>query len=158
MTTGNRTLVPGRKAAWIFLLAITLVGLAIVIAPAWVIQPFKPQSARGLEVSYALRRWSPWVCVFSQRLFSQYVRVRRAPQLRIAKLLTALLGSRDSKAGERLVFNQYGDQYFLSQVWLSVDTGRQLFTSGVETKAAREYKLANNNAKPKRVEIAMHAR
>jgi hypothetical protein len=68
------------------------------------------------------------------------------------------IGSRDSKAGERLVFNQYGSQYFLSQVWLSVDTGRQLFTSGAETKAAREYKLANNNAKPKRVEIAMHAR
>lgn len=68
------------------------------------------------------------------------------------------IGSRDSKAGERLVFNQYGSQYFLAQVWLSVDTGRQLFTSGAETKAAREYKLANNNAKPKRVEIAMHSR
>jgi hypothetical protein len=67
------------------------------------------------------------------------------------------IGSRDSKAGERLVFNQYGNQYFLSQVWLSVDTGRQLFTSGAEAKAAREYKLANN-AKPKRVEIAMHSR
>lgn len=64
------------------------------------------------------------------------------------------IGSRDSKAGERLVFNQYGDQYFLSQVWLSVDTGRQLFTSGAETKAAREYKLANKDAKPQRVEIA----
>ena len=68
------------------------------------------------------------------------------------------IGSRDSKAGERLVFNQYGSQYFLSQVWLSVDTGRQLFTSGAETKAARVYKLANHNAKPKRVEIAMHSR
>ena len=68
------------------------------------------------------------------------------------------IGSRDSKAGERLVFNQYGDQYFLSQVWLSVDTGRQLFTSGTETKVAREYKLANKDAKPQRVEIAAHSR
>jgi hypothetical protein len=68
------------------------------------------------------------------------------------------IGSRGSKAGERLVFNQYGDQYFLSQVWLTVDTGRQVFTSGAETKAAREYKLAKNDAKPQRVEIAMHAR
>ena len=68
------------------------------------------------------------------------------------------IGARDSKAGERLVFNQYGDQYFLSQVWLSVDTGRQLFTSGAETKVSREYKLANNNAKPRRVEVAMHSR
>jgi hypothetical protein len=68
------------------------------------------------------------------------------------------IGSRESKAGERLVFNHYGDRYFLSQVWLNVDTGRQLFTSGEETKAARDYRLANNNAKPQRVEIAMHAR
>ena len=72
------------------------------------------------------------------------------------KLIDAPLtiGSRDSKPGERLVFNQYGNQYFLSQVWLSVDTGRQLFTSGAETKAAREYKLAHNDAKPQRVEVA----
>jgi hypothetical protein len=58
-----------------------------------------------------------------------------------------IIGPWYSKASERLVFNQYGDQYFLSQVWLSVDTGRQVFTSGAEIKAAREYKLANNNAK-----------
>ena len=66
------------------------------------------------------------------------------------------IGSRDSKAGERLVFTQYGTQYFLSQVWLSADSGRQLFPSGAETKVAREYKLANNNAKPQRVEVAAH--
>ena len=63
------------------------------------------------------------------------------------------IGSRDFKAGARLVFNQYGNQYFLSQVWLSSETGRQLF-SNAETKAAREYKLAHNNAKPQRVELA----
>ncbi len=68
------------------------------------------------------------------------------------------IGSRDSKAGERLVFNQYGDQYFLSQVWMTVDTGRQLFTQSPEKKVAREYLLANNNAKPKRVEIAARNR
>jgi hypothetical protein len=64
------------------------------------------------------------------------------------------LGARDSKAGERLVFNQYGDQYFLSQVWLSSDAGRQLFTSGTEARVAVDYKLAHNNEKPQRVEIA----
>lgn len=72
------------------------------------------------------------------------------------KLIDAPLaiGARDSKAGERLVFNQYGDQYFLSQVWVESDSGRQLFTSGAEKKAAQEYKLAHNNEKPQRVEIA----
>jgi len=68
------------------------------------------------------------------------------------------IGSRDSKAGERLVFNQYGNQYFLSQIWMTVDTGRQLFTQSSEKKVAREYLLANNNAKPKRVEIAARNR
>jgi hypothetical protein len=68
------------------------------------------------------------------------------------------VGARDSKAGERLMFNKYGDKYFLSQVWLSVDTGRQLFTSGAETKAARDYRLANNNAKPQRIEVAVQSR
>ena len=63
------------------------------------------------------------------------------------------IGSRSSKAGERLVFNQYGTQYFLSQVWLSSETGRQLFTSGAEKRAAIDYKLANNDKKPQRVEI-----
>ena len=62
--------------------------------------------------------------------------------------------SRDAKAGERVVFNQYGGQYFLSQVWLTADSGRQLFPSRTEEKGASDYKLANKDAKPGRVEIA----
>jgi hypothetical protein len=68
MATGNTTPFLGRKAAWAFLLVITLVGLATVLAPVWIIQPFKPQSARGLEVSYALRRWSPLVTLIALAL------------------------------------------------------------------------------------------
>lgn len=48
-----------RRAAWIILVVIALVSLAMVAVPVWIIQPFRPQSARGLELSYALRRWSP---------------------------------------------------------------------------------------------------
>jgi hypothetical protein len=65
------------------------------------------------------------------------------------------IGARDFKAGSRLVFNRYDDQYFLSQVWLNADTGRQLFTSGAETRAAREYRLAKKKVRPERVEIAV---
>jgi hypothetical protein len=68
------------------------------------------------------------------------------------------IGSRDFKAGSRLVFNRYDDQYFLSQAWLNVDTGKQLFPSGAETRAAREYRLAKKKAKPERVEIAVSRR
>ena len=44
------------------------------------------------------------------------------------------VGSRDSKAGERVVFNQYDNQYFLSQVWLHAESGKQLFTSDAEAR------------------------
>ena len=65
------------------------------------------------------------------------------------------IGSRDAKSGVRLVFNQYDSEYFLSQVWLRVETGKQLFTTGAEIRTAREYKLAKRNAIPRRVDIAM---
>src|SRR4030088_136751 len=61
MTTNSSTPFISRRAAWVILLFITLTARAIVIAPVWIIQPFKPQTTRGLEVSFALRRWSPLV-------------------------------------------------------------------------------------------------
>ncbi|HJU92437.1 MAG TPA: hypothetical protein VJ656_05815 [Pyrinomonadaceae bacterium] len=36
------------------------------------------------------------------------------------------LSSTDSDATERLVFNKYGHDYFLAQIWLTADTGREL--------------------------------
>lgn len=65
MTTGKIALFTDRRAAWMSLLATTLVVLVIVFGPVWIIQPFKPQSQRGLEVSYAMRRWSPLVTVIA---------------------------------------------------------------------------------------------
>jgi len=63
------------------------------------------------------------------------------------------IGSRDSSDGRRLVFNKYGDQYFLSQVWLEVDSGRQLFPTPAERKTAKEHRLAERNAAPERVAV-----
>ena len=46
-----------------------------------------------------------------------------------------------------LVFNRYGDQYFLSQVWMAgSDTGRDLFQSRNERNLARESKLARSKS------------
>jgi hypothetical protein len=36
------------------------------------------------------------------------------------------LSSTDSEATERLVFNKYGHEYFLTQIWLTADSGREL--------------------------------
>ena len=67
------------------------------------------------------------------------------------------IGSRDFKAGERLVFNRYGSEYFLTQVWLTVDSGRQLLTTSAETNAAREL-ARQKKGPPERVDIAVRSR
>ena len=51
------------KAAWLILILIVVVAIAIVALPVWIIQPFRPQSQRGVELSYALRRWSPQLTI-----------------------------------------------------------------------------------------------
>ena len=55
----------GRKMAWLVLSILMLAALLIVLTPAWLIQPFKPQSQAGLAVSYTLRRWSPVVTIIA---------------------------------------------------------------------------------------------
>jgi hypothetical protein len=45
-----------------------LAALAMVLTPAWLIQPFRPQSDSGLAASYTLRRWSPTVTLIASIL------------------------------------------------------------------------------------------
>lgn len=59
MAIKNGTTFPVAGAAWVALLSILLTALAVVMIPAWLIYPFRPQSQGGLELSYILRRWSP---------------------------------------------------------------------------------------------------
>ncbi|HKZ81263.1 MAG TPA: hypothetical protein VJ124_23540 [Pyrinomonadaceae bacterium] len=54
----------------------------------------------------------------------------------------------------KLVFNRYGDQYFLSQVWMAgSDTGRDLFKSRSERNLAKELKLARSKSEPQKVTL-----
>jgi hypothetical protein len=55
----------GRRAEVLTLVVVTIVALAIVIAPVLIIQPFKPQTARGLQLSFNLRLWSPLITLLS---------------------------------------------------------------------------------------------
>ena len=66
------------------------------------------------------------------------------------------VGSRDAKGGSRLVFNRYGNSYFLSQVWLTPEIGQQLFPTKAETKA-RDIQLARG-IKPERVEVSLNGK
>ena len=53
--------------------------------------------------------------------------------------------SSNPNAVERLVFERYGEQFALSQIWLTADTGRQVWTD-------------LKGAKSQRIEIALRRR
>src|SRR6266436_1504412 len=51
----------GMRMIWLSLLLVLVLSLALVIVPVFLIQPFRPQTQRALEVSYLMRNWSPLV-------------------------------------------------------------------------------------------------
>lgn len=53
----------GGRRIWLLLVLLLLLSMTLVIVPVFLIQPFRPQTQRALEVSYLLRRWSPLATV-----------------------------------------------------------------------------------------------
>src|ERR1041385_146488 len=49
----------GSRLVWPALLFLLLLSIAFVAIPVFLIQPFRPQTQRALEISYWLRSWSP---------------------------------------------------------------------------------------------------
>jgi hypothetical protein len=45
---------------WLLLLLIVAAAVAFVVVPVFLIQPFRPQTERGLAVGYEVRRFAPW--------------------------------------------------------------------------------------------------
>jgi uncharacterized protein DUF3179 len=54
-----------RRLAWLILLVLVIAVVTIVLTPVFLIMPFKAQTPRIMEVSYVLRRWSPWLTIFA---------------------------------------------------------------------------------------------
>jgi len=52
-----------RKLVWLILFALIVVVLAVVLTPVFLIMPFKAQTPRIMEISYVMRRWSPFVTI-----------------------------------------------------------------------------------------------
>jgi hypothetical protein len=65
MKNENPAALINRRSAWLLLVVIVLIALATVLVPVLIVQPFKPQTTRGLEISFALRRWSPLVTLIA---------------------------------------------------------------------------------------------
>jgi len=47
------------------------------------------------------------------------------------------LNSTDPNAAERLVFRRYGEEFVLTQIWLTADSGRQVWTNKKSEKFER---------------------
>jgi len=52
-----------RRLGWLFLFILIAAALAVVLVPAWLIQPFKAQTPQGLQVAYRLRQLAPAITV-----------------------------------------------------------------------------------------------
>ena len=58
---------------------------------------------------------------------------------------------------DEIVFNRYGDTYFLSEVLVGgMESGRRLAPSRAEKQTRREMEMAHNNAQPETVSIALY--
>ncbi len=49
-----------RRLSAVALALLVLAALAWVAIPIWKIRPFVPQTASGVALAYACRRWAPW--------------------------------------------------------------------------------------------------
>ena len=61
-----------------------------------------------------------------KRMSGNYLTLRSAGGEAVILNAPLNLTSSDPKSVERLVFNKYGEQYYLAQIWLTADTGREL--------------------------------
>lgn len=114
--------------------AIFAVFFGLMVAGVQAQAPSKVEVDIPFEFSVGNATLKPGVYTI-KRLSENNLLLRRSDG-KSAVILNApqTLTSSDSQSVERLVFNKHGEQYSLSQIWLTVDTGRQLF---VEKKSAK---------------------
>jgi hypothetical protein len=55
--------VSAKRWWWLACVALVAAAVAVILIPALVIQPFRPQSPRALELSYVLKRFAPSVTI-----------------------------------------------------------------------------------------------
>ncbi len=58
-----------RRWLWLATITTTIVAVAVIAIPTFTIMPFKAQTASGVEWSYRLRSWAPWVTAMAAIVF-----------------------------------------------------------------------------------------
>ena len=115
-------------------IAIFAVFLGLAVAGVQAQAPSKVEVEIPFEFSAGKTTLKPGVYTI-KRLSGDLLTLRHSDGKSFVILNTPLsLTSSDPNAVERLVFNKYGDQYALAQIWLTADTGREL---SVTRKAAK---------------------
>jgi hypothetical protein len=71
-----------------------------------------------------------------------WLQIRSADGKTAAMVLTLPVSGKTPEGSGQVVFNRYGDRYFLGQVWLpEMELGRQTLESNEEKEAAKQEKL-----------------
>ena len=84
----------------------------------------------------------------------EVITVRQRQGTKSALRLSSAIVTNNPPEQAKLVFNRYGDTYFLAEVWsLGYTNGRKVTRSSREDALRRE--LARNNQRPERVEVAL---
>ena len=111
--------------------------LALAVASVQAQAPAKVEVNIPFEFSAGKTTFKPGV--YSIKRGSGNVLTLQNSENKSSAILNAplTLSSRDTKAGERLVFEKVGDQYFLAQIWLTADSGRELILDKRGAKAER---------------------
>ena len=127
---------------WVFALFAVFFGLAVTGVQAQA--PSKVEVDIPFEFSVGKSTLKPGVYTI-KRLSGDNLLLRRSDGKSAIVIAPLTLTSSNPNSVERLVFNKHGEQYSLSQIWLTADTGRQLFG---ERRAAR----------PEHIEISLRTK
>jgi len=87
-----------RKLKWLMLIGLVVLVLVIVLTPVFLIMPFQAQTSRTMEISYLMRRWSPWLTVLASLLilaiaFKLWIGGRWFGRIALVILLLPTLGA-----------------------------------------------------------------
>jgi len=116
------------------LTAIFAIFLGLAVAGVQAQAPSKVEVNIPFEFSAGTKTLQPGLYSI-KRLSGNYLALRSTDGKSTVILNAPInLASTDENSAERLVFKKYGEQYYLSQIWLTVDTGREL---AVRQKAAK---------------------
>jgi len=122
----------------VFAILVVFFGLSVTGVQAQ--SPSKVEVDIPFEFSVGKATLKPGVYTI-KRLSGNYLMLRRGDGKGMILNARLTLTSSDPNSVERLVFSKSGEQYSLSQIWLTADTGRQLFVE--------------KSAKPEHVELSL---